>query len=81
MHQEKCQSELNHNLTQERNQEMCPCELNPSLTWEMNQERCLTQEMRQEMSELNTNLAQEMHQYLHHNSKRGAPTPYSPSLK
>ncbi len=48
-------------------------ELFPTL--EMNQEMC------QEMSELNTNLSKEMHQQLHHNSIRGAPTPYSPSLK
>ena len=41
----------------------------------------MTQEMCQEMSELNTNLSKEMHQQLHHNSIRGAPTPYSPSLK
>jgi len=41
----------------------------------------LAQEMCQEMSELNTNLSKEMHQQLHHNSIRGAPTPYSPSLK
>ena len=48
---------------------------------EMYQTKCPTLVMCQEMSELNTNLSKEMHQQLHHNSIRGAPTPYSPSLK
>jgi len=55
--------------------EMCLSKLTYNLAQEMNQEMC------QEMSELNTNSSKEMHQQLHHNSIRGAPTPYSPSLK
>ncbi len=55
--------------------EMFLSKLTYNLAQEMNQEMC------QEMSELNTNLSKEMHQQLHHNSIRGAPTPYSPSLK
>ena len=61
-------------MAQEMYQTKCP-------TLVMCLEMFITQEMCQGMSELNTILSKEMHQQLHHNSIRGAPTPYSPSLK